>query len=248
MLGFDSLLKYADESPRPVIISLIGVLIAGGIGGGLFIQALQSSLAQRDAIEKAHLENIASAYAIDKEAFKSRLNTLASRADAFESHSLGIDDAIEKATRELRDLSHRTKPVPKVRLAGIADELDNSRRVLDLALQDMKRLLARPDLVTNSYLPTPHRQPIPSVVLFIFLLAGLAIASYFLVRRRPAVYLPADYGREAHEEEIIARIRRDFERGARPALIAHELDRDSITVRGASYRWTREAIEKLLRK
>jgi hypothetical protein len=251
MLGFDSLLKYADDNHRAVIVSLVGVLIAGGVGGGFFIQTLQSTIAQRDALEKQHLDNITSAYAIEKGTFKSQLNALAIRADVFESHSTIEDEVIEKDIRELRDLGRSTKPVPKSRLVGIAEDLDNSHRMADQALRDMKRTLENSARIINSPPTSARYEPVSPVFLllvliFIFTIPAAAVA-YLLRRRRRRLKLALGYGRTADEKSIIVRARRDFDGGRTAALIAHQFNVEGILLNGMRRRWTPEIIKDIIR-
>lgn len=52
----EKLIGYADVHPRAVVVGMLGLIVAGAVGGGLWIKSLQSTLAERDRMLKERLE------------------------------------------------------------------------------------------------------------------------------------------------------------------------------------------------
>ncbi len=62
-MGFlDTLIKFSDAHARSVIVILIGIIVVGAIGGGLWIQSLKASLNEHEEIKDSRIELIEERY------------------------------------------------------------------------------------------------------------------------------------------------------------------------------------------
>ncbi len=58
----EQILKLAKKNPEVIIAVLLGIIVVGSVGGGLWINALQSTLTERDALVQERLKLIDERY------------------------------------------------------------------------------------------------------------------------------------------------------------------------------------------
>src|SRR3989304_4373305 len=99
-----SLLEQILKLPKknsPVVISiLLGIIIIGAMWGGLWINSLQNTLAERDALANATLSLI-------EERYKTNFNSLALRVDKAEIQLAEFHKLFGKIEPQLTSVSQR---------------------------------------------------------------------------------------------------------------------------------------------
>lgn len=173
-----------------MIVCLIGLLMVGGITGGLLIQNLQTSLAQRDELEKQRIAILESTYAAQKENFRAQLGVLSQRADAYQTEFIYTDQELASLYEELVKLGHTNRPVSSVRVARLADELSTSRKRLAFLSDRLKDASREAQATVGGGAGGGPFSARPSSallwLLLFFVLSLTTFMAYLILRRRRA--------------------------------------------------------------
>lgn len=94
MAVWDSLLNYSKEHSQGVIVSLVGVIAVGTVGGGLWIQSLKSALTETEKLKNERIEIISEKHERAVEVLQQDFDMLRRRLSELESTFYTYQDTL----------------------------------------------------------------------------------------------------------------------------------------------------------
>jgi|GEM_PF-4759206 len=145
-----SLLDYILKLPKknaPVVISiLLGIIIAGTVGGGFWINSLQSTLAEREKLETEKLTIIEERYRTNFNAVALRVSNIENQIKDFQSRANESILDIKTVSENLAEISSDPQLPEKYRLqlsqlsfetSTISKDLKSSIDIIDISVQEL---------------------------------------------------------------------------------------------------------------
>lgn len=149
MGALEKLIDYVDANPRPVAIALLGVIAAGGVGGGLYVNALKASIEQSKSLLTERVQIDAARYGVRSEMALRRTLLLEEQVrllrSGFEAVRSSVDSAASTAARSAtapRNARGGARPVPSGSLSSLKAKLDSVDRELAKA-DSLTQILGR---------------------------------------------------------------------------------------------------------
>jgi predicted unusual protein kinase regulating ubiquinone biosynthesis (AarF/ABC1/UbiB family) len=133
------LLEFSKKHSEQVIATLLGIIIVGSIGGGLWIKSLQSTLAEREALTEERLELIEERYRTNFYALSKRVNDvetqLAQLVETFE----GLEPTLINVSQRLSEMSsdQQLPDYHRTALATMSDEVSAAANDVRSAIDEL---------------------------------------------------------------------------------------------------------------
>lgn len=101
----EELLKRSKDHAQSVIIVLIGLIVVGSIGGGIWIHNLQGALEDHDKLAQQELQEREENYDAQIANFKLRLGNLEDHIQGLEAAIQSQSDVVDTAIKKFEELS-----------------------------------------------------------------------------------------------------------------------------------------------
>lgn len=105
----EEVLKYSKTHGAAVIVVLVGVIVVGSVGGGLWIQNLNSALEQKDSLANQRATLVEERYRNRYSELNSRYRTLVQQATTLRESVQTHQAQVLSASQELTDLATVSK-------------------------------------------------------------------------------------------------------------------------------------------
>lgn len=162
------LLRFADDNPRPIIVSLVGVIAVGTIAGGLWIKTLTSALDEAKQLSEERLALIEERYTTGLAALQSRNAVLEARLSKLEK----LAKQLAALPEEVKDSSVRDELISNI-ARDAQDAIDESEKLQQLANQLAREQLEPTITTAPSQVSYMQLSLIFPFVLLLFFILGI---------------------------------------------------------------------------
>ena len=137
----EELIKMNDGQPKAVTAGLVGVIAAGIVGGGLWVNSLKSRIESQEKNATQQLTIVSEKYVAENAELNRRSALLAQQVDVFSARLATVDTALNRTTRLLetmREAENSRRYTASI--DSVVLDLKLASRELQIGLQDSRLL------------------------------------------------------------------------------------------------------------